>query len=152
MKRIGFSLVELLMCVAVLACLAGLLFPAVQAAREAARVNQCRSNLHQIGIDFWQRMDTKGRLPSLADTNLLLRSCPESASLVTPGGVPFEHYEQRWSGITREQIAYRMQADFERIAIVWDRYPVHRERTLALYLDARVDWATETTVMRVDSY
>jgi len=62
-RRIGYSLVELLVVVGIVAVLMSLLLPAIQAAREAARRTQCGNQLRQMGSAMLQYHDAKGRFP-----------------------------------------------------------------------------------------
>ncbi|MHC4102218.1 MAG: type II secretion system protein, partial [Planctomycetota bacterium] len=46
----GFTIIELLVVVSIIALLVGILLPAIGKARDTARVNSSKSNLRQIGI------------------------------------------------------------------------------------------------------
>jgi prepilin-type processing-associated H-X9-DG protein/prepilin-type N-terminal cleavage/methylation domain-containing protein len=59
----AFTMIELLVTIAVIAVLLGLLLAAVVSGREAARRSQCASNLRQIGLGINQYTSVHGCLP-----------------------------------------------------------------------------------------
>ena len=61
--RVGLTLIEVVVVIAILSLLCVLLIPAVQSARDAARRATCTRNLQQIGIAFSSYVSTHGIFP-----------------------------------------------------------------------------------------
>ena len=62
-RRAGFTLVELLVVIAIIGTLVGLLLPAVQVAREAARMSSCQNTLKNLSLGVLNFESARGHLP-----------------------------------------------------------------------------------------
>ena len=86
-QRFGFTLVELLVVIGIIGVLVGLLLPAVQNAREAARRMQCYNHLKQISLACHNYQSTFKNFPPSAIVDLATSSTGNNGSWGVHGRV-----------------------------------------------------------------
>jgi prepilin-type N-terminal cleavage/methylation domain-containing protein/prepilin-type processing-associated H-X9-DG protein len=84
--RSGFSLIELMIVIAIIGVLISLLIPAVQAARESARQTQCQNNLKQLGSGCLHHESAMKHFPYGGWNCYFLGNPDRGAGLKQPGG------------------------------------------------------------------
>lgn len=87
--KAGFSLVELLVVIGISGVLMALVVPAVQAARESARLNYCRNNVAQLSKGLLQHEGKFGFFPTGGWSPLWLGVAERTADSSQPGGWSF---------------------------------------------------------------
>ncbi len=87
-RRSGFSLIELLTVIAIIAILAAIIFPVMSNVKKRAQMNQCITNLHQIGVAVQMFKQENRRYP----LTLGSQAVDQNGNLVTAPGnqIPFE--------------------------------------------------------------
>jgi len=101
-SRGGFTLVELLVVIAIIGVMVGLLLPAVQAAREAARRMSCGNNLKQLGLGVHNYHAAYNKIPMYAGGTGGIVNQPHNHALLSPlvALLPFVEQQALWEQIS----------------------------------------------------
>ena len=139
--RFGFTIVELLVVIAVIGILVALLLPAVQNAREAARRVSCQNNLKQIALALHNYESTHRRFPS----GYLHKFGPEGTPLE-----PANHMGLAWGAALLPQLENEaLYNTFDFDVPMWDdRNAEPRIKPLAVYLCPTDTYSVNKWVVR----
>ncbi|MEO1497858.1 MAG: DUF1559 domain-containing protein [Planctomycetota bacterium] len=148
-SRCGFTLVELLVVVALASVLLGLLLPAVQSARAAARRSECASHLRQLGIAFTLFADANdGAFPRAhagADRSWIETTRPFIEDTLAVWVYPTDPKRDRWlelastSYLISEYIALPTSIDFGSIDRIDQLHAPSKTVVLLEGADTRAD-------------
>ncbi len=137
-QRNAFTLVELLTVIVIIGTLLALLLPAIQAAREAARQNQCKSHLRQVGLAMHLHHSLHRTFPSGGWGWRWVGDPDRGTGLRQPGGwifslLPFIEQEQLFELGKGTKGADKVSFNTQRIQISLSAFHCPSRRTAESY-------------------
>ena len=102
--RFGFTIVELLVVISIIGMLAGLLLPAINAAREAGRRATCMANQSQVGLALLNYDNARGAFPPMRSG----KTTPNGTVHITWAGhlLPLMEYNTMWDALSNGQVSH----------------------------------------------
>mgnify|MGYP000660351021 CR=1 FL=1 len=174
MKEKGFTLIELLVVIAIIVMLAGLLLPALSAARERARRTTCMSNLRQFSIayemyaeDYFERFPDKPEaLYGNTDKCIYQKYIKTAKTFWCPSSINRENFapktidEDHWNNSYSFVFGLTTGNDCSApVPVISDNgvyksgqddYGNHKYGINVLYLDGSVKWINESEIVYYD--
>jgi prepilin-type N-terminal cleavage/methylation domain-containing protein len=155
-SQAGFTLIELLVVVAIIGTLIGLLLPAVQSAREAARRTLCSNHVKQLALGCLQHEQARGHFPTNGWGYGWVGDPDRGYGRKQPGGWAYnildyiEHSDTRSIGLG-DAPAKKRVALMQAIATVIPIFHCPSRRPAKLYPFPNQQWWANLTLINVDN-
>jgi prepilin-type N-terminal cleavage/methylation domain-containing protein/prepilin-type processing-associated H-X9-DG protein len=147
-KRQGFTLVELLVVVAIISILASLLLPAVIQAKARARRIQCASDLKQIGLAYHMFLhDHDNKLPMEVSTNDGGTLEFLQGAYLAGGMFDYKHFQVLSNYLNTPSLVW---CPSDRARSPADFFPPLQNSNVSYFVGANADYATPTSMLAGD--